>query len=75
MQMRASWDNKYTKQDVMRNVMVMFMTVRAAYSGRVDLTEEWEAVADLVKKLATNVPQPRDLPAGPKRTTRKDDSA
>lgn len=57
MQMRASWDDRYTRQDVMRNLAAMFMAVRAAYAGRVDLTGEWEAIADLVEKLATDVPR------------------
>ena len=42
MQMRASWDDKYSKGDIMRNLLAMFMAVRAAYSGRVDLTEDWK---------------------------------
>jgi hypothetical protein len=34
----------------------MFMAVRAACQGRVDLTKDWEAVADLVDKLSTTTP-------------------
>jgi len=62
MQMRASWDNAYTRQDVMRNLLAMFMAVRAAYAGRVELTEEWEAVAGLVERLAVTVPRPPGPP-------------
>lgn len=64
MQMRASWDDKYARRDVMRNLLVMFMAVRAAYNGRVDLTEEWEQVALLVERLAADVPRPDRFPGG-----------
>ena len=57
MQMRASWDDTYDKEDVIRNLLVMFMAVRAAYSGRVQLTQEWEAVAGLVDRLSTSGPR------------------
>ena len=58
MQMRASWDNAYTRQDVMRNLVAIFMAVRAAYAGRIELSEEWEAVAGLVDRLAASTPRP-----------------
>jgi AcrR family transcriptional regulator len=60
MQMRASWDGKYGKRDVMRTFLAMYMAVRAAYAGRVDLTQEWAAVADLVECLATSAPRAPD---------------
>lgn len=56
MQMRSSWDERYTKRDVIRNLVAMFMAVRAAYSGRVDLMGDWERVADLVERLAVEEP-------------------
>ena len=56
MQMRTSWDDKYDKKDVIRNLLAMFMAVRAAFSGRVQLTREWEAVAGLVDRLAASGP-------------------
>jgi AcrR family transcriptional regulator len=56
MQMRASWDKKYSKQDVLRNFVTMFMAVRAAYRGRVDLATDWAAVAELVEKLSESDP-------------------
>jgi AcrR family transcriptional regulator len=59
MQMRASWDDQYTPEDVIRNRTAMFMAVRAAYSGRVDLMEEWKEVAGLVKEVAGKVRLPR----------------
>ncbi len=56
MQMRASWDDRYAKGDVIRNLVAMFVAVRAAYSGRADLTTDWERVADLVDRLAVEEP-------------------
>jgi AcrR family transcriptional regulator len=58
MQMRASWDDKYSVNDVMRNRLAMFLAIRAAYQGRVDLTDEWKEVADLVDELAGRVRDP-----------------
>jgi AcrR family transcriptional regulator len=62
MQMRASWDDKYGEADIMRNLVAMFMAVRAAYAGRVDLTGDWQAIADLVEQLASQPPRPREIP-------------
>ena len=59
MQMASSWDSRFTKKDVMRNLLVMLMAVRAAYSGRIDLTQEWEAARGLVEELAARAPRPR----------------
>jgi AcrR family transcriptional regulator/predicted DNA-binding transcriptional regulator AlpA len=56
MQMRSSWDDRYNKRDVMRNLVAMFLAVRAAYSGLVDLTADWQAVAGLVDRLAVEEP-------------------
>jgi AcrR family transcriptional regulator len=56
MQMRASWDATYSKQHVLRNLLAMFMAIRAAYRGRVDLTGDWAAVSDLVDGLAASSP-------------------
>jgi AcrR family transcriptional regulator len=57
MQMRASWDAKYTKKDLLRTLLAMYMAVRAAYQGRVDLTKDWEAVSALVDELAASSPK------------------
>lgn len=64
MQMRASWDDKFARRDVMRNLLLMFMAVRAVYQGRVDLSEEWGQVALLVEKLAADVHRPKRFPGG-----------
>jgi AcrR family transcriptional regulator len=57
MQMRSSWDDRYTKQDVIRNLLAMFMAVRSVYSGRLELSDEWKAVAGLVDTLAASSPR------------------
>ena len=58
MQMRASWDDRFTVEDVMRNHVAIFAAVRAAYAGRVDLTEDWKTVAALVERLAAESSSP-----------------
>jgi AcrR family transcriptional regulator len=64
MQMRASWDDRYTREDIIRNLIGMFMAVRAVYQGRLDITEDWAAVADLVRQLASSEPRPPGLLGG-----------
>ncbi len=61
MQMRASWDDRYSKKDLLRTLLAMYMAVRAACQGRVDLTADWRAVEDLVDKLASSTPQIGEL--------------
>jgi AcrR family transcriptional regulator len=56
MYLRSTWDDKYTNEDIMRNLVAMFLAVRAAYEGRVDLSNDWQAMAGLVKDLARRSP-------------------
>jgi AcrR family transcriptional regulator len=65
MLMRATWDDKYTNEEIMRSLLAMFLAVRAAYRGRIDLTKDWEAIADLVKDLARKLPSVSELPLEP----------
>jgi AcrR family transcriptional regulator len=61
MQMRASWDETYGREDVIRNRVAMFLAIRAALTGRVDLTADWRAVEDEVKRISrTPLPSPSD---------------
>ena len=62
MLMRLTWDRKYTYEDIMRNLLLMFLAVRAAYQGRVDLNPEWESMSALVAKLAGRLPTPAEMP-------------
>ena len=67
MLMRSTWDRKYSSEDIMRSLLVMFLAVRAAYQGRIDLTAEWESMSELVTRLAKKLPMPEELPARDKR--------
>jgi AcrR family transcriptional regulator len=62
MYLRSTWDRKYTNEDIMRSLLCMFLAVRAAYEGRIDLTEDWQAVAGLVKDLSRRLPNVSGLP-------------
>jgi AcrR family transcriptional regulator len=64
MYLRSTWDHKYTNEDIMRNLLAMFLAVRAAYGGRVDLTDDWQAIAGLVKDLAKRKRGVSGLPEG-----------
>jgi AcrR family transcriptional regulator len=63
MQMRATWDDAYTREDVMANLVAMFLALRAAYAGRVDLSGEWSEVAELVRMLAARAGQREGPPS------------
>ena len=41
--MRASWDDRYSRTDVLWSTLCMFLSVQALYSGRLDLSEEFES--------------------------------
>lgn len=68
MLMRMSWDDKYSRYEVMKSVLAIFLAVRAAYAGRVDLTEDWARVAGLTEGLVASVPMPEDAPPAPSQT-------
>ena len=50
----------FTRRGVLLNEVVLWVAVRAVFSGRPDLSEEWEAVTGLLDRLAESEPQ---LPA------------
>jgi len=64
MEMRATWDSKYSPRDILCNLLAMFLAVRAAYQGRVDLTGDWLALAPLVEQLVAKLPSAPSLPSG-----------
>ena len=64
MLMRATWDDRFTNEDIMRSLVGMFLAVRAAYQGRVDLTTEWQQMSDLVRDLAQEDARRVGLPRG-----------
>jgi AcrR family transcriptional regulator len=54
--MRASWDDRYSRDDVLWAALCMFLAVQAVYSGRLDLQAEFDRYADTVKQLAATPP-------------------
>ena len=54
--MRASWDDKYSRRDVMWASLCIFLAVQAGYTGRLDLTEELAKYAEMVERLANSPP-------------------
>jgi AcrR family transcriptional regulator len=55
--MRASWDGRYSRSDVLWTTLCMFLAVEALYSGRLDLRAEIGHYADTVARL-TETPPP-----------------
>ena len=54
--MRASWDDRYSRDDVLWTTLCMFLAVQAVYSGRLDLQAEFARYADAVERLAQTPP-------------------
>jgi AcrR family transcriptional regulator len=54
--MRASWDDRYSRGDVLWTTLSIFLAVQALYSGRVDLETEFVRYADMVARLAATPP-------------------
>lgn len=54
--MRASWDDRYSRGDVLWAALCMFLAVQAVYSGRLDLKAEFERYADIVEQFAATPP-------------------
>jgi hypothetical protein len=49
--MRASWDDRYSRADVLWTTLCMFLAIQAMYSGRLDLRAEFERYAGTVDRL------------------------
>ena len=54
--MRASWDDRYSRKDVLWTTLCMFLAVQAVYSGRLDLGAEFDRYAGTVARLAEAPP-------------------
>ena len=54
--MRASWDGRYSRSDVLWTTLSMFLAVQALYSGRLDLRADFERYAGTVARLARTPP-------------------
>jgi AcrR family transcriptional regulator len=57
--MRACWDEQYSAEDVLQTVCGLLILVKALYSGRLDISEDMKAYADLIHRLAAG---PAQLP-------------
>ena len=60
--MRASWDDKYARADVLRTHLWLYLAIWAAMSGEIDLGAKMERYEDLIRDLASREP---DYPAVP----------
>jgi hypothetical protein len=54
--MRAAWDSRYSRSDVLWTTLCMFLAVEAVYSGRLGLQAEIDRYADTVTRLASTPP-------------------
>jgi AcrR family transcriptional regulator len=52
-QLRASWDDKYDRADLFRAHMWLYLAVRAALDGRVDIDSEVQRYEDLIQEAAS----------------------
>jgi len=64
--MRASWDESYSPQELLRAHLFLYLAVDAAYTGRCDTVERLKSYEPLIHRLVEQgppVPQPRDRSA------------
>jgi AcrR family transcriptional regulator len=54
--MRASWDDRYSRADVLWAALCVYLAVQALYSGRLDLQAEFERYEEVVTRLAQTPP-------------------
>jgi AcrR family transcriptional regulator len=54
--MRASWDERYSTEDVFWTTLCMYLAVEAMLTGRVDLSERLAGYAETVRRLAAQPP-------------------
>ena len=54
--MRASWDERYSNEDVFWTTLCMFLAVEAVLTGRVDLSDRLARYAETVRRLAAQPP-------------------
>ena len=54
--MRASWDDKYSAEDLMNAELFLFFAILAAVSGEVDLRPHMEKYAPALREAAAKIP-------------------
>ena len=52
-QLRATWDDRYDRADLLRTHLWLFLAIRAALDGRVDIDREVQAYEGLIQKAAS----------------------
>jgi len=58
MRMRASWDGRFSRSDVMWNNIALFLAVLSLYDGMIDVDELRRRYADLIDEVASMPPTP-----------------
>jgi AcrR family transcriptional regulator len=53
---RASWDSKYSREDLLRAHLWVFLAVHAGLAGKVDIDLEVSRYEELIKYLASHMP-------------------
>lgn len=61
-QMRASWDDRYTREDVLRTHLWLYLAVWAAMSGEVDIGPRLARYEDLIRSIASSRPAHPPVP-------------
>ena len=56
MRMRASWDDRFSRSDVMWTNVVLNLAVLALYDGTIDVAAIKRRYSDLIEKLAVMEP-------------------
>jgi len=51
--MRASWDDKYTRTDLLRTHLWLYLAIQAGMSGEVDINARLARYEDLIQAVAT----------------------
>jgi hypothetical protein len=54
--MRASWDDRYSAEDLMNAELFLFFAILAAVSGEVDLRPHMEKYAPALREAASRIP-------------------
>jgi hypothetical protein len=52
-QLRASWDDRYDRAELFRTHLWLYLAVRAALDGRVDIDSEVKAYEELIREAAS----------------------
>jgi DNA-binding transcriptional MerR regulator len=56
-QLRASWDDKYSRYELFRTHLWLFLAIRAVLGGRLDIDTEMADYDDLVREVAARKPE------------------